>query len=192
LGLGLDGVYGISDRLNVRASYRGLDYSTELDAEGSGNQMTYQGDLDLGNIGLGLDYHVFGGGFRLSAGLQNSDNRLRATATCEQTACEFGNNLIPNGSRADVDVDLSGTHPYLGIGWGNLVAKGIPLGVFVDIGVMLQGTPQVTVVADCTGGPSVQALCDSEAENEERELQEDAERFELYPIVNLGFRWRFN
>lgn len=192
LGVGVDAAYGINDKLNLRASYRSLDYSTDLQAEGDGDELTYKGDLDLGNIGLGLDYHPFGGSFRLSLGLQDSDNRLRGTATCERASCDFGNNTVPNGSRADVDVDLSGTHPYIGLGWGNLVAEGTPFGVFLDLGVMFQGTPKVDVVASCPGGLLVQSSCDDEAENEEKELQKDAEDFEIYPIVNLGFRWRFN
>lgn len=190
LGLGVDAAYGINDKLNLRASYRSFDYSTDLEAEGDGDQLTYKGDLDLGNIGIGLDYHPFSGSFRLSVGLQNSDNRMRATATCERVSCDFGDDAIPNGSSAEVDVDLSGTHPYVGLGWGNLVASGIPFGVFFDLGVMFQGTPKVSVVASCN--PVIQADCDNEAESEERKLQKDAEDFEVYPIVNLGFRWRFN
>lgn len=193
LGLGVDAVYGLNDNINLRVSYRAYDYSTDIDGEGDGDELTYKGDLALDNLGFGVDLHPFGGSFRFSLGLQASDNRMKGTATCERLAgCDYGgiNNFLQNGESAEVDIDLTGTHPYLTLGWGNLSAEGGPLGVFFDLGVMLQGTPGVDVTASCNAGR--QGLCDTQANAEEREIQKDAEDFEIFPVVNLGLRWRFN
>ena len=193
LGLGVDAVYGVNDNVNLRVSYRAYDYSTDIDSEGDGDELNYRGDLSLDNLGFGVDLHPFGGSFRFSVGMQSSDNRLMGTATCERvTGCDYGgvNNFLQNGESAEVDIDLTGTHPYLTLGWGNLAAEGGRLGVFFDLGVMLQGTPGVEVTASCN--PGRQTLCNSQADAEERQIQEDAEDFEIYPVVNLGLRWRFN
>lgn len=191
LGIGVEGIYGLTDHLNIRAAVHGFDVSTDIENDGS-NELDYKGDLELSNIGLGIDYHPWAGGFRLSAGVQISDNRAGGSATCTQVAgCDFGDqpNVIPNGDSATVDIDMSGTHPYVTFGWGNAASEGIPFGVYADIGVMFQGTPVVTVTADCSAPAT--ANCNNQAENEEKELQEDANDFEVYPIVNVGFRWRF-
>lgn len=193
LGFGLDAVYGLTDRLNVRANYRAYDYSTDIEGDGDGDELRYKGDLELANLGLGLDFHPFAGAFRLSVGVQNSDNRLMGIATCEQAGgCDFGdqNNFLLTGESAQVDVDLSGTHPYATLGWGNAVSEGSALGVFFDLGVMFQGTPTVNVTASCNGALR-QGFCDAEAQDEEAEIQKEAEDFEIFPIVNLGLRWRF-
>lgn len=198
LGLGLDGVYGLTDKLNIRANYRSYDFSTDIegDDDGAGDELEYSGDLELKNLGLSVDYHPFGGGFRLSAGMQNSDNRIGGNAVCTDTVngCEFGDLTIQSGDGASVDVDMGGTHPYLAIGWGN-ATSGAKFGVFVDIGVMLQGEPDVAVAARCTGdgvtSPN-QAQCDGEASKEEAELEEDVKEFDVFPVLNLGLRWRFN
>ncbi|MDD9892730.1 MAG: hypothetical protein OXT49_04370, partial [Gammaproteobacteria bacterium] len=190
LGAGVDAIYGVSDRLNLRANFRAFDRSADFEADGNGSELDYSGDLELSNLGFGIDYHPFDGGFRFSAGLQISGNEVTATATCNRAGgCSFGNGIIPQGSSATANFDLSGTHPYVGIGWGNPVSDGIPFGLFFDFGLMFQGTPEVSVVAQCDA--AFQAQCDSDAEDEERELQEDAEDFEVYPIVNVGLRWRF-
>lgn len=196
LGLGVDAVYGLSDQVNIRASYRAYDYSTDIDSDGDGDELTYQGELALDNFGIGVDIHPFSSGFRFSLGVQVSDNRLAGTATCTNvTGCDYGNqnNLLQNGDSATVNVDLSGTHPYLTLGWGNLAAEGSALGVFLDLGVMFQGSPDVQVAADCSANPpGRQILCDNQAQNEEEEIQKDVDDFEIFPIVNLGLRWRFN
>lgn len=194
LGIGLDATYGINERLNIRASYHNYDYGTDL--AGDGNELDYEGDLALDNFGLTVDFHPFAGAFRISAGLQNSDNGIAASGTCNQPGgCEFGSAGIAQGDSATAVVDMSGTHPYVGIGWGNAVSDGSPFGVIFDIGVMLQGEPDVTVTASCAGdgvtAPS-QTQCEAQAANEEQELQEDVEEFDLFPVVNLGLRWRFN
>jgi len=194
LGLGVDAVYGVSDNVNLRLSYRAYDYSTDIDSDGDGDELNYRGDLALDNLGFGVDLHPFGGGFRFSVGVQVSDNRLKGTATCQRVAgCDYGgvNNFLQNGESAAVDIDLTGTHPFLTLGWGNLAAEGRRLGVFFDLGVMLQGTPGVTVTAECNSAPR-QTLCDNQADAEEREIQDDADDFEVYPVINLGLRWRFN
>lgn len=194
LGLGVDAVYGVTDRLNLRANYRAYDYSTDIEGDGDGDELSYKGDLALDNLGLGIDFHPFAGAFRLSLGIQNSDNKLAGQAACQRAGgCDFGdqNNFLQNGESAKVDVDLSGTHTYATLGWGNAVSEGSALGVFFDLGVMLQGTPAVNVTASCNTALR-QTFCDAEAQNEEEEIQKEAEDFEIFPIVNLGLRWRFN
>lgn len=196
LGVGVDAVYGISPRINLHANLRAYDYGTDIEGDSS-NELTYRGDLELGNAGIGIDIHPWVGAFRISLGFQNSDNKISASAVCEQSNCEFGNNqnALGSGDRADLLIDLSGNHAYAGFGWGNAVSDGSALGLFFDLGVMFQGKPKITVTAKCSDrapGVNEQQECDNQAENEEKELQEEADKFELFPIVNLGLRWRFN
>lgn len=53
LGLGVEGTYGLSPRLNLRFGVNGYEYSTTETA----SEIRYDADLDLGSGALLLDWH---------------------------------------------------------------------------------------------------------------------------------------
>jgi hypothetical protein len=80
--------------------------------------------------------------------------------------------------------------PYFGIGWGNAVAKGSALSLSVDVGVIFQGAPNVTLTTEGTDA-SIQSQVDAQLAIEKAELEQDLDDFKLYPVVNIGATYRF-
>ncbi|HEX4939177.1 MAG TPA: hypothetical protein VFX11_10905, partial [Candidatus Kapabacteria bacterium] len=72
LGYGLEADYVLSDRFSVRGQFNQYDYDDTFEEDG----IDYDGTLDLSTFGVLLDWHPFGGGFRVSAGGFNVDNEL--------------------------------------------------------------------------------------------------------------------
>ena len=82
--------------------------------------------------------------------------------------------LLPAGRRWGF-----GAHsvvPYLGVGYGNVWTAGVNF--YFDLGVMFQGTPQVSL--NCS--PGAAALC----AGEEERVREEVKRYKYYPVLNLG------
>ena len=71
---------------------------------------------------------------------------------------------------------------------GARVADG--LSVSLDLGVVFQGEPEVNLQS-VGGSFSDNPLLIAEVEREEQELQDDADEFDLYPVISLGLSYRF-
>ncbi len=60
-------------------------------------------------------------------------------------------------------------------------------GVSLDLGVFYQGTPDVTL--NQTGG--VVAVSQADLDAEEKNLEDDLDDFEFYPVATIGIHFRF-
>ena len=181
LGFGVEGTFGLSESVNLRAGVN--SYSVTGDETAS--DIRYDGKLELRTLALLLDWHPFAGTFRLTAGLMKNDNALRLTATPTASQTIGGTSYTP----ADIgtlsgDVTFKSTAPYAGIGWGNAARRGRFGGVF-EIGAMFQGKPKVSLRA--SGGLVSQADLNAEAQ----EAQTDLDDFKIYPVISLGLSFRF-
>ena len=181
LGFGVEGTFGLSESVNLRAGVN--SYSVTGDETAS--DIRYDGKLELRTLALLLDWHPFAGTFRLTAGLMKNDNALRLTATPTASQTIGGTPYTP----ADIgtlsgDVTFKSTAPYAGIGWGNAARRGRFGGVF-EIGAMFQGKPKVSLRA--SGGLVSQADLNAEAQ----EAQTDLDDFKIYPVISFGLSFRF-
>lgn len=176
-GAGLELTKGISQNLNLRFDVNG--YSFDADEQYEGND--YQLDLDLRMYGAHVDWHPFGGGFRMSAGIYSNGSELAGFT--EGSVTIDGNT---QSTRLDATVDFDSTAPYLGIGWGNAVSQDQRFGFNVNLGVVYTGSPEVTLTE--TGG---NFFTDQELREEEQRLQDEIDDFEYYPVVNVGVSYRF-
>ena len=83
--------------------------------------------------------------------------------------------------------------PYLGIGWGNPVAKDKGWGVTTDIGVLFQGSPKTDLVATCgaTAPPltCTQLQSDTAAENDR--LKNNLSNFKFWPVMSIGISYQW-
>ena len=63
------------------------------------------------------------------------------------------------------------------------------VGMNLDLGVLWQGEPQVTMMADglLAGDPLFQAAL----EQERRQLQDEANDYKAWPVISLGFVYNF-
>lgn len=179
-GLGIEATWRLTDSVNLRGGYYAFDYGTDLEEEG----VEYDGDLKLRNAAVFADWHPFGGAFRLSAGGVQSGNEFLGSADGD---LDVGDNTY--AGQLEAEVSWSGLAPYLGIGFGNAM-RGGRLSFSFDLGVMFTGSPDVRL----DGSVNDPALEDAFAEDLARErdnLEDELSDVKYYPVVSLGFAYRF-
>jgi hypothetical protein len=191
LGLGGGVGVGLTDTLRLRAGYTALKVSKDI----SQTDIDYSGDLKLGGGEAMLDWHPFHGIFRVTGGLTFNRNEVTVDAKPTNGTYELNGVTYLASEIGDLDgkIDFKSTAPYLGIGWGDVVDKDGRLSFIADIGVLFQGSPDAKLSANC--GPAVSpsecASIQSDIREEERELQDDADDFEFWPVVSVGVAYRF-
>lgn len=188
LGLGAGITVGLTEQLNLRGQFNSFSY--DFDDEAS--DIDYAFDLELGSVGAMLDWHPGGGGFRLSAGFYLNDNEVNGTGEPTTATVEIGDTIFDTADVGTLTADLGfdDVAPYLGIGWGNAIGREGRLGIALDIGVLLQGEPDVNF-RSVGANPAVQDLIDAEIAQEEAEIQDDIDEFDLYPVITFGLSYRF-
>ena len=179
-GLGLEGTFRMSEAFNLRGGFYAFDYSTDIEESG----ITYDGDLDLSNAGVFVDWHPFTGVFRVSVGGLQGTNAFGGAADGE---LDVGDNTYFADLQADVDWD--GFAPYLGVGWGNAV-RSPGLSFSFDLGVMFVGEPSVSLTGT-VDDPLLQPQFDEDLAREEENLRRELEDAKYYPLINLGVAYRF-
>jgi hypothetical protein len=184
LGIGVEYTYQVSDRLSVRGGINGSSYDTDSTKSG----IRYDFSLDFDSIAVGVDFHPLKSPLRISAGLVSNDNALTARSTVGQNFTIGGQSYSAEevgtlGGRIGVD----GTAPYVGIGWD--WSRNKRVGVSFDIGVLQQGTPKVSLFADgpIAGNPDFL----DDLREEEIELSDALDDYDLYPYGTLGVVFRF-
>ena len=188
LGFGAEAGYAFNDRFGVRLG----GYAFSLDRDGEENGIQYEGELDLSNVGFFVDWHPFAGVFRVSGGWFATDNTLDGTGvpgpggTFDIGGITFTETEVGTlGAMAD----LGTSAPFLGAGWvwGR---DGGGLAWSLDLGILFQDSPDIELTS--TGGtlssePALQAAL----REEEAELEDDCDNYDLYPVISVGVSWRF-
>ena len=78
---------------------------------------------------------------------------------------------------------FSGTAPYLGIGYDFTILGQV--GLNLDLGVLWQGDPEVSLVAD--GALASDPIFQSALESERQELDDEISDYKAWPVISLGF-----
>lgn len=178
--------HSVSENINLKLAHNAA--SRGFDGETDG--VNYDYDFDFKSTSLLIDWHVFGGGFRLTTGALINDNEIFAQSDIDGLTLEVGDTVFTSAEvgRLEGDISFDSYAPYLGFGWGRAIADGFSL-VF-DVGVVFQGEPEVSLQS--VGGTfSNNPLLLDEVEREEQELQEDADEFDMYPVLSLGLFYSF-
>ena len=185
LGIGVEGTWRPLPYIDFRAGANQYDYSDS----GNYGGINYDAEVNLDN------YYVTGNlrfplsPFRLTGGLYSNGNELNARSGDNGAIIFVGGDPYP----ADAVGTLSATaafdktSPYFGVGFDfTLLGK---LGMNLDFGVLLQGSPQVSVAADglLAGNPTFEASLDAERAEIENELG----NYKAWPVVSLGFVFNF-
>ena len=187
LGVGLDLTGGLSDRLNVRASFHpGPSYTHT----GTGGDIEYEFEVQLLSAAAGLDWFPGGGGFHFSGGLVLNRNEIDAFGR-STTSYQIGDRSYTPAQTGSLlgTLAFKDVAPYLGLGFGNPVAEGKKLGVVLDLGVVLAGSPRVELSA--TGPAASDPTFQRDLEAEERELEDSLSQFKIYPLVSFAITYRF-
>ena len=176
----------LSENINLKLAYHTASQSFDGETDG----VNYDYDFDFESTGILIDWHVFGGGFRLTTGALINDNEIYAQSDISGLTIEVGDTIFTSAEvgRLEGDISFDSYAPYLGLGWGRSISDGFSF-VF-DLGMVFQGEP--TVNLQTVGGTlSNNPLLLDEVEREEQELQEDANDFDIYPVVSLGLFYNF-
>jgi hypothetical protein len=190
LGAGVDVTKGVSESFGIRLQGNGLSYEDEF----TESDVEYDGDIDLRSAGLLLDWHPFSGVFRISAGGYWNGNEVSATGRPTGGTFEINGVTYPASAVGTLDgkIDFDSFAPYLGIGFGSAPKAKGGLSFSLDLGVLYQGEPNVSLTAVC--GPIPPASCaqlQSDVAAEEAELREAVKDYKFYPVISIGIGYRF-
>lgn len=160
------------------------DYSTD--------EADYSGKARLGNGHALLNWHPFKGSFHLSGGAIFANNKVDAVGTPRAGATYDFNgvtypaalvgNLTAHGELAH------GTTPYVGLGWA-MSPQRRGFGLFATLGVMFSGSAKVTLAAD--GPLSSDPIFQQNLAQEQRDLQDELDKYKVFPVVRIGAMYRF-
>ena len=170
-GVGADLGWAIAPTLGGRVGISAMNVNTDFDT----STANYDAKVKLANLNLFLDWSPLGP-FRITGGFIANDNKIDLTGRPTSgvaTGTTLTGQVTPEHSFA----------PYLGVGYGNVWTKGINF--YFDLGVMFQGSPQVSSLT-CQGNAAQCAAAQPQIEAERQRVQDELNRFKYYPVANIG------
>ena len=186
LGLGLEAGFRLNEHLGIRlgGNWLGFDY------DGVEGDLDYDAEVTLASLGTLVDYHPFGGGFRLSGGLRYNFNQADLDGTPNDDI-DIGDETFSPDEVGTLtgDASFNVLAPYLGVGYGATLLEG-SLSIGFDLGVMYQGQADVDLDAE-SGLLSDDTILQENLAIEEDEVEDDLEDFVVYPVVGIALIYRF-
>ena len=136
-----------------------------------------------------IDWHPFGGGFRLSLGAFYTDNYVSAKAKDQTVTINDREYTVSNLSGK---ISLKNNFaPYFGIGIGNAINKSNRrLHFSLDIGVMYSGSPDISLTATASD-PLLQAQLNQDIEEQKKKFKDEADNYKFYPVITFGISYAF-
>lgn len=170
--------------MDIRVGANSYDYTYNTSQAG----LDYNGTLMLDTVYATGNFHFPLSPFRITAGLFSNGNEFQF-ASVDIPIFDIGGSpytLADVGSLTSV-VSFEDTAPYLGIGFDFTVFDKV--GMNLDLGVLWQGEPVVTMQASglLANDPTFLAA----VEIERQQLADDMSSFKAYPVVSLGFVFNF-
>jgi len=193
IGLGFEGVFRLSEQINLRAQHTQFSKDVNESSSGGSSDLDFNLDLDIGMTALMLDYHPFNGAFRLTAGYAKNANQLNGSAV-PSGSYEIGDNIYTAADIGNVNatIDFKSTAPYLGFGWGNAVSPDNGFGISFEVGVLLQGAPKINLTTTKQlATPALQQQLEANIAKETATFEEDTKSFKAWPVVALGVSYQF-
>jgi hypothetical protein len=181
LGLGVEGTFGLTEHFNARLGINKFDF----DRTDTIDDIEYDLDLEWQSISLLADWHPFGNPFRFTVGLMSNGNELSGSSTADNIT--IGDESYTNVG-LDAKLDFDATAPYLGVGWGNALAADKGWGFNVDVGVLFQGSGDVTLTPTGAGASLVDP---ADIAAEERAFEDDIKDYKYYPVFSFGVSYKF-
>jgi opacity protein-like surface antigen len=191
-GVGVHVTVPVQKQLNARFGINGLNYSYD----GSTSAVDYNFKLKLNTVDALVDWYPMAGAFRLTGGAVYNGNKIIANGRPNAAGTYTINGrtfTARDVGSLDGRIDFRKLAPYLGIGWGNAIAREkTGFGFTADLGVLFQGSPRTSLSANC--GAGVAALCSEIASSVAAEtvrLNDEVKDFKAYPVARIGITYRF-
>lgn len=175
--------------IHLRGGYNYFQY----DLDDGYEDIDYSGELDLSNFGAFVDLHPFGNSFLLTGGAFIGDKGLNLVAESSSTY-EIGDQTFTSAQigTLHLDAELESTAPFVGLGWDTTFQNDNTWGFKIMAGAMFTGTPGVDLyTVGGTRTPAEDAALQQEIAEEEANLQDDVDSYEVYPVVQLGLTFAF-
>jgi len=191
-GIGADVGMVVNDNISLRGTFSQYEASESFEEDG----IVYDGDFDLDNFGIVLDYYPFKGNFRLSAGYYSNSNQIDALAQPETggTVDINGYDYNISGEWVRTNMDWDSSAPYMGIGWGNAFSEGSNWTFTLDLGVLFTGEPTAALTASPglhQRATDLGRTLSDDLDAEQIQLNDDLSDFDLYPVIQLGVTYSF-
>jgi len=197
-GVGIDLSLGLTENLNLRLIASAIDIEGESETvtvgdPGAEGDIAGELDFDYGATAAFLDWHVFGGGFRVSAGMFKNNGAADFSGTLLSTVTSNGITVSPGDiSPITGEVALSDSYqPYLGIGWGRGAGGDGGLSLSVDIGVALLDASVDFNATTNNPGALPQADLDAALAGMESDAEDELKDYEFWPVLAIGINYAF-
>lgn len=184
LGLGLEARWEPIPWIDLRAGVNRFDFEDDGAQAGIG----YDATLELDSFYATANFKFPLSPMRLSVGAFNNGNQL-VLASQERDAYVVGGQTFTSDEVGQLRsvTSFDSTAPYLGIGFDfELVGR---LGLNLDLGVLWQGEPSVTLTSD--GTLADDPFFQDRLEEERVELESEAEDYKAWPVLSLGLHFNF-
>ena len=124
-----------------------------------------------------------------SAGVYSNGNEFQMVNDDNAGNLNIGGSDYPGAAVGTLTsvTSFGSTSPYLGIGFDFSLAGKV--GLNLDLGVLWQGEPEVTLEADGLLGSDDDFRAALELERQE--LEEEVSDFKAWPVISLGFVYNF-
>lgn len=190
VGFGGGVATSFNKHIGARVSYTTYEYSVN-DIEES--ELTLDGKAKIGGAHAFLDWHPFGGAFRLSAGaIENASLSARARPISNAYTLNGVTYSADDIGEARGTAKYDSISPYLGLGLGHTLSSDGRLAFTADLGIVFTGSPKVELNATCAvPNAMLCAQIEADALAEEAELQEEADKLEYWPMLSVGISYRF-
>jgi hypothetical protein len=204
LGVGPQAAVSVSEFSNVRGGFNFFSYDHAFTKDG----VRYDGTLKFRSLQVTWDqYFPHLGGFHISPGalLYDGNSGHAVAAVPGGNSFTLGNATYYSSSANPVngtgDISFNKAAPMILFGFGNLVPRSNRhFGVNIDVGVVFQGSPNAKLnLAGTACLNSAQTACLNTADpavqanvlSEQNKLNDDLGPFRYYPVVSLGFSYKF-
>jgi hypothetical protein len=184
LGLGLEVSWQPLPYLELRLGANSYDY----DDNGTQAGIDYEATLGLESYYGTVNFHFPISPMRVTAGVYSNGNELYMLNDTGEDQ-NIGGITYPGAAIGTLTstTSFASTAPYLGIGFDFTLAGKV--GMNLDFGVLWQGEPDVTL--DATGLLSLDPGFQAALEAERLELEDDMSDFKAWPVISLGFVYKF-
>lgn len=176
-GVGIEVGMPFTSKIGGRLGLNYFTYSYDTKQEG----IEYDANLNLFTIGALVDWYPTGNIFRLTGGLLYNGNEVKGKAKGD---IKIGDNEYTD-VKVKAGIDFDDIAPYVGIGWDTSFGAEKKWGFIGDIGFIYHGIPHVSFSATGTG------IDPDDVKKEKEDLEDSIKKYEWYPVVTLGFIYRF-
>jgi hypothetical protein len=194
LGAGAQLRFPLGDALAFRLEGHAWDHEDDRREAG---HLTYDAEAHWRNAAAILDWHPGGRPFRVSGGVLFNGNEVEGVSVPDADGTYLiGRTRVPAAlvGHLEATADFDSVAPYAGLGFAG---GGGRVRVGLDLGAVFQGEPDTELVARVPADspihdvPGAIELLNQLVEEEERELEADAARYDIYPVVALSLGIRF-